>query len=492
MELVDKQLPFRFAKRHQVYLQSVSNVAADVVYVPPLSPMIFAELQRYVQVSLNLLPIAEDEFSTLLAQCYAAGDDLASGLVADMEDSYDLQQLADDLPKTQDLLDKDNDAPIIQLLNAILTQAIKQGASDVHFETFEQHLVVRFRIDGVLHEVLRPQRLLAGLVVSRIKVLAKLDIAEKRLPQDGRISLRIAGRSVDVRVSTMPASHGERVVLRLLDKQNAQLDLSQLGMSAHDYHVLEQLIHKPHGIVLVTGPTGSGKTTSLYAALTELNNSQRNIMTVEDPIEYDLPGVGQTQVNTKIDMTFAKGLRAILRQDPDVVMVGEIRDIETADIAIQASLTGHLVFATLHTNTAVGAMTRLRDMGVEPFLLSSSVLGVIAQRLVRLLCPHCKRQQAITEQEREVLGEQASDVTQIYHAVGCEQCKHMGYQGRSGIYEVIAVDQALRSMIHDGAGEIELERYARQSSAAIREDGWRRVIAGETTIDEVLRVTSGD
>ncbi|HHO67441.1 MAG TPA: type II secretion system protein GspE, partial [Gammaproteobacteria bacterium] len=311
----------------------------------------------------------------------------------------------------------------------------------------------------------------------------------KRLPQDGRISLRVAGRAVDVRVSTLPSGHGERVVLRLLDKQAGRLDLEHLGMAADTREVMDRIIQKPHGIMLVTGPTGSGKTTTLYAALERLNNKRRNIMTVEDPIEYYLDGIGQTQVNSKVDMSFARGLRAILRQDPDVVMVGEIRDLETAEIAVQASLTGHLVFSTLHTNSAVGAVTRLRDMGVEPFLLSSSLIGVLAQRLVRVLCGSCKAPYPASATDCQVLGVDAANPPTLYRAVGCPECNQLGYRGRTGIYELIEVDDDLRTMIHDGSSEHQLEAHVRQYSPSMRQDGWRRVLAGETTMEEVLRVS---
>jgi general secretion pathway protein E len=333
------------------------------------------------------------------------------------------------------------------------------------------------------------KRAVAPLVVSRIKVMAQLDIAEKRLPQDGRISLRVAGRAVDVRVSTIPSGHGERVVMRLLDKQAGRLDLEQLGMDPVTLEAVDDLIRKPHGIILVTGPTGSGKTTTLYAGLTRINDRSRNILTVEDPIEYYLDGIGQMQVNPKVEMTFARGLRAILRQDPDVVMVGEIRDLETAEIAVQASLTGHLVLSTLHTNSAVGAVTRLRDMGVEPFLLSSSLLGVLAQRLVRLLCRECRLAHAPDERERRLLGLAAGDARVLHRPVGCEACNGTGYAGRTGIYELLVVDEAMRTMVHDGASEQALERHARERTPSIRQDGMRRVLAGETTLEEVLRVT---
>jgi len=348
---------------------------------------------------------------------------------------------------------------------------------------------VRFRVDGVLREVLQSRRAVAPLVVSRIKVMSKLDIAEKRLPQDGRISLRVAGRAVDVRVSTIPSGHGERVVLRLLDKQAGRLELGALGMDTAIQGLMDELIHKPHGILLVTGPTGSGKTTTLYASLERLNDNTRNILTVEDPIEYFIDGIGQTQVNTKVDMTFARGLRAILRQDPDVVMVGEIRDLETAQIAVQASLTGHLVLSTLHTNTAAGALTRLRDMGIEPFLLSSSLIGVLAQRLVRVLDPATREPYQAGERERLLLGVQEGEPAPTLWRAGRTGS---GYKGRTGIYELVVVDDAMRTMIHDGASEQELERHARKLTPGIREDGIARALRGETTLEEVLRVTRED
>jgi len=393
------------------------------------------------------------------------------------------------LPETEDLLEQQDDAPIIRLINALLAQAIRENASDIHIETFEQALVVRFRVDGVMREVVRPRRELASLLISRIKVMAKLDIAEKRIPQDGRISLRIGGREVDVRVSTMPANFGERVVLRLLDKQAGRLNLQKLGFAPHTLQALQSVVHKPHGIFLVTGPTGSGKTTTLYGSLAELNGSTINVLTVEDPIEYSLPGIGQTQVNNKADMTFARGLRAILRQDPDVVMVGEIRDIETAEIAVQASLTGHLVMSTLHTNSAVGAVTRLIDMGVEPFLLSSSLIGVLAQRLVRVLCSHCSTQRPANPNELTFLQESTA---MVYQANGCAECSQLGFVGRTGLYEMVVIDEKMRELIHDAASEQALNRYARSIAPSIGEDGKQKILAGITTVDEVLRVSLDD
>jgi general secretion pathway protein E len=447
-------------------------------------------VRRVLGVPLQLRRVDNDAFEQLLRQQFEGGTNVAQQMVSGMDDETDLAHLAQDLPEQADLLESDDQAPIIKLINAILTQAVKDNASDIHVEPFENRLVVRFRIDGVLREVLQSRRAVAPLVVSRIKVMSKLDIAEKRLPQDGRISLRVAGRAVDVRVSTIPAGHGERVVLRLLDKQAGRLELGALGMDPRTQKQMDELIHKPHGIILVTGPTGSGKTTTLYSALERINDNTRNILTVEDPIEYYIDGIGQTQVNTKVEMTFARGLRAILRQDPDVVMVGEIRDLETAHIAVQASLTGHLVLSTLHTNTAVGAVTRLRDMGVEPFLLSSSLIGVLAQRLVRVLNQDTKEAYVAGEYERRLLNLPESTASPTLYRPGADS--NQGFRGRTGIYELVLVDDTMRTMIHDGAGEHELDKYARTMTPSIRDDGRAKIMSGVTTIEEVLRVTRED
>jgi len=486
------KLSFSFAKRYGVLVTNVSETHAAVIYRNKPSVTILNELRRHFSLPITLDQVDDDTFGKLLVKHYETDTNTAMLMAEDLGGSMDLFDLMNELPKPEDLLEKQDDAPIIRLLNALLSEAIKEGASDVHIETFEEHITIRFRIDGVLRDVLEPQRILAPLIVSRIKIMAKLDIAEKRLPQDGRITLRIAGRAVDVRVSTMPTSHGERVVLRLLDKQMARLDLAQLGMESQSLALMKKLISTPHGIILVTGPTGSGKTTTLYAALTALNNQTRNILTVEDPIEFDLAGIGQTQVNYKVNMTFAKGLRAILRQDPDIVMVGEIRDLETAQIAIQASLTGHLVLSTLHTNSAIGAITRLDDMGIEPFLLSSSLIGVLAQRLMRLLCKTCKKPLAATKRECVILGVKDKEAPIIYHPEGCANCRNTGFSGRSGVYELIAIDDHLRTMIHDKKGEQQLKKYARTLFPSIRQDGFYRVLAGDTSLEEILRVTSED
>ena len=491
-EHVLPRLPFTYAKRHRVVL-ALEGHTPTLFYRGGLDPVVAAEARRLAATPLAYSKLAEDAFAELLSESYQ--DDSSGGLqsaAGGIGDEIDLSSLAEAVPETEDLLEQSDDAPVIRLINALLTEAIKDGASDVHIETFERNLIVRVRVDGILREILQLKRKLAALLISRLKVMAKLDIAEKRIPQDGRISLRVAGKEVDVRVSTLPSSNGERIVLRLLDKAAGRLSLDHLGMAESNMGGIRRMLSRPYGIILVTGPTGSGKTTSLYASLSSLNDKTRNILTVEDPIEYNLEGIGQTQVNTKVDMTFARGLRAILRQDPDVVMVGEIRDTETAEIAVQASLTGHLVLSTLHTNTAVGALTRLHDMGIEPFLLSSSLVGVIAQRLVRVLCENCREPYTPTPEECQMLGVDEAKPPQIYHAKGCAQCNQSGYRGRSGIYELLLVDEQVRRMIHAEESEQAIVDYARQQTPNIRVDGCGKVLAGITTLEEVLRVTQDD
>ncbi len=485
------RLPFGFAKRHNVLINQSENgyvlhCLADV------STDILLEVRRLLRAPFTLHIQNAEEFELALTIAYQRDSSEAQQMMDDIGNEVDLYSIVDEMIESEDLLENEDDAPIIKLINAMLSEAIKENASDIHIETFENTLKIRFRVDGVLREVLNPNRKLASLLVSRIKVMAKLDIAEKRIPQDGRISLKIGGRAVDVRVSTMPTGHGERVVLRLLDKNSARLDLRDLGMTDENRMRFSQLIEKPHGIILVTGPTGSGKSTTLYAGLSQIDHKERNILTVEDPIEYAIEGIGQTQVNNKVDMTFARGLRAILRQDPDVVMVGEIRDLETAQISVQASLTGHLVLSTLHTNTAAGAITRMEDMGVEPFLLSSSLLGVLAQRLVRTLCPHCRESHLPDEEEQNIIGLSAENIQPIYRAIGCSECNFKGYRGRTGIHELLPVDDKVRELIHNGKGEQAIEKYIRKKVKNIRRDGFDKVLAGVTTLEEVLRVTRED
>lgn len=476
------RLPYSFAARHGVLL-----VDGRLSYRPGLSLHTMLELQRVLGTGLQGQEVAEPAFRQALTAFYQGTESAAQQAVAALDEAPDLHALVDELPRDGDLLSEVDSAPVIKLINAILAQAVREKASDIHLEPFEDRVAVRFRIDGMLSEVLAPRASLAPILASRVKVMARLDIAEKRLPQDGRISVRLGGHAIDIRVSTIPSAHGERLVLRLLDQGAGRLSLPDLAMPPQVDAGLRNALRKPHGIVLVTGPTGSGKTTTLYAGLSHINDRQRNILTIEDPVEYLLAGIGQTQVNTRVGMSFATGLRAILRQDPDVVMVGEIRDTETAAIAVQASLTGHLVLSTLHTNSAIGAITRLQDMGVEPFLLASSLEAVMAQRLVRLLCPHCKQASAAGESEQRRMGIAAG--TMLYRAKGCERCQHSGYKGRTGIYELIEVDERLRQMIHESAGEQAMLRHARQCGEGIDQNGMERVRAGDTSLEEVLRVT---
>ena len=484
------QIPYSFAKRHGVLLRYEGD-QAFIVRRDNTSMLALQEARRLLGHPAQYQHCTEQEFNQLLSSSFAGDSGESQQVAAGLEDHPDLLSLADSVPEAEDLMDQEDDAPIVRLINALLSEAIRVGASDIHVESFEKRLSVRLRVDGQLREIVQPRRELAPLLVSRIKVMAKLDIAEKRIPQDGRISLRLAGREVDVRVSTLPSSYGERVVMRLLDKQAGRLNMTHLGLMNNDYDRLKTLVHRPHGIILVTGPTGSGKTTTLYAALSDLNDGSKNILTAEDPVEYQLEGIGQTQVNTKVDMTFARALKAMLRQDPDVVMVGEIRDLETAEIAVQASLTGHLVLSTLHTNTAIGAVTRLKDMGIEPFLLSSSLIGVVAQRLVRTLCPHCATWKDADAFEKNLFEHiEHPQELRLPQPHGCERCGNTGFSGRTAIYEIVPVDEHMRRLIHGNAAEYELETYARQQSGSIRDDGLRKVLAGKTTIEEVLRVTN--
>lgn len=447
------------------------------------------ELLRVHGQPVLLEQLDSEAFDQRLGQLYQAGEAATEALIEGIGEQVDLDSLMNEMPRIEDLLESDDEAPVIRLINGLFGQALRLRASDIHIETFEQSLVVRLRVDGHLREVLRPPRALSAMLVSRIKVMARLDIAEKRQPQDGRITLRAAGREVDVRVSTLPGIHGERVVMRVLDKQASLLALDNLGMPAEVLRGLRSCLARPNGIVLSTGPTGSGKTTTLYASLNSLNDGSRNILTVEDPVEYAIAGIGQTAINPKAGLTFASGLRAILRQDPDVIMLGEIRDQETAQIAVQASLTGHLVLSTLHTNSAVGAVTRLRDMGIEPFLIASCLRGVLAQRLVRRLCS-CAVAQPLHSSERE-LWPQLKNLGQSFHPVGCERCQGSGYVGRLGLYEFIELDAGLVALLYDGQSELAMQAYLdgrRQSLLAMAGECLAR---GETSLAEVLRVVQG-
>ena len=486
-------VPFAFARRHGVLVALDDESAAPTIVLRLNAPVTaLAEAQRVLGCPARLLRVQDDEFERRLQATYEGAAGAHGRTMATFDEALDLAELAAELREPADLLESADDAPIIRLINGILSEAIRENASDIHIEPFESRLSIRLRVDGVLRQVMEPPIAIAALLVSRIKIMAKLDIAEKRVPQDGRISLRIANRPVDVRVSTIPSGSGERVVLRLLDKQAGRLRLEQIGMDEATTAAIDRIVHLPHGIFLVTGPTGSGKTTTLYAALTRINDRSRNLMTVEDPIEYYIDGIAQTQVNTKVDMTFARGLRAILRQDPDVVMVGEIRDLETARIAIQASLTGHLVLSTLHTNSAVGALARLRDMGTEPFLLASSLVGVLAQRLARKLCAQCRRPvaaDAVLAARLDVPLAALADKT-VYEAAGCAACLQLGFRGRTAIYELVTIDAEMRRLIHDDAGEPAIEACARRHSPSLFANGRDQVLAGITSAEELIRVTT--
>ena len=480
-----KLLPFEFARVNRVL---IDNERQQLLIGPAAPLWAVAEVNR-ISGQLPISNLTESEFDALLSEIYSGRSGTSEAVMEDIKDFVDMESAAADLEEVSDLLDAENDdAPIVRLLNAILTESLKENASDIHIEPYEREALVRFRLDGVLRTVLSPSVQIAPLLISRIKVMSKLDIAEKRLPQDGRMSVLLGGRSIDLRVSTMPSSHGERVVMRLLDKDAGKLQAQQLGMPEATKNELDELISRPHGIILVTGPTGSGKTTTLYAALQQMDRKQRNIMTVEDPVEYDLPGVSQTQINLRAGMTFARGLRAILRQDPDVILIGEIRDGETAEIATQASLTGHLVLSTLHTNTAAGAVTRLQDLGVDSFLLASTVRGIISQRLMRKLCTHCREEVVVDDYQRSLLN--VSKDFSIYKSKGCEACNNTGFSGRQALFELVTVDASLQSLIHEDSGELELEQAIRKTVPSIREAGFELVRQGKTTIEEVIRVTS--
>ncbi|PTQ80700.1 type II secretion system protein E (GspE) [Nitrosospira multiformis] len=483
------RIPYVFVKTNGVAVTSVTSDCAEVVVRGEARAGALAELRRVLGVPLRARRIDTDEFNETVAALYNGANEGAAALADDLAQDIDLSRLLQELPKVEDLLESQDDAPVIRLINALFTQALRNAASDIHIEPYETRSVVRLRVDGTLRDLIEPARALHAALISRIKIMAQLDIAEKRLPQDGRITLRMAGRPVDVRVSTIPTAHGERAVLRLLDKQAGRLDLPRLGMDEMTLTRMDRLIREPHGIILVTGPTGSGKTTTLYAALSRLDSASLNIMTVEDPIEYDLDGISQTQVNPRIEMTFARALRTILRQDPDVIMIGEIRDLETAQIAVQASLTGHLVFATLHTNDAISAVTRLVDMGVEPFLLASSLIGVGAQRLVRRLCLECRQPWDEDMGKSPSLGSFSASAI-LYKAQGCAACNHSGYQGRTGIYELLAVDNDLRRRVHDRVSEQDLREYVVSAGMpSLRDDGMRLATQGITSLEEVVRVT---
>ncbi|MBY8823020.1 type II secretion system ATPase GspE [Sphingomonas colocasiae] len=480
-------IPYGFARKFGVVLLGKDDGRFAVALRDGSDPRALLEIRRWLGQPLAVETADADAFDRLLSERYAMDGQAAAMAAGSLGLGDELDMLATDLPTADDLLDSADDAPAIRLINGIIAEAARQGVSDIHIEPYETGLVVRMRVDGVLRETLRMPAHVAPVVVSRIKVMARLDIAERRLPQDGRIGLTLGGKLLDVRVSTLPSRAGERVVLRILDKENAGITLDVLGMTADTNALLREALSEPNGIILVTGPTGSGKTTTLYAGLRLLNDGTRNILTVEDPVEYAMDGVGQTQVNAKVGLTFAAGLRAILRQDPDVVMVGEIRDRETAEIAVQASLTGHLVLSTVHTNDAVGAITRMRDMRIEPFLLASTLRAVVAQRLVRRLCPSCRRPVQASGSVSSLLGFDPGTV--IYEPVGCEDCNGTGFKGRIGVFEAIRIDDTIRRLINDGGDEAIIARHAFLNAPNLGSAARKLVREGLTTPEEAVRIS---
>lgn len=497
--IVDKlvrAVPINFAKQSRVLPLVEADGKVLVACADPLDYAALDNLRLVLKREVDIAVADPDAIIHAINRAYDRATAQAEAAVADLEDES-LEAVAQDLEEPQDLLDaSDDEAPIIRLVNSLLSQAIKERASDIHIEPFEREVVVRFRIDGVLYEVIKPPKRFQASILSRVKIMAGLNIAEKRLPQDGRIRIKIAGKDVDIRVSTVPTSHGERVVMRLLDRSNVLLELTDLGFSQRNFKIMDELIHKPHGIILVTGPTGSGKTTTLYACLSKINKPDLNILTVEDPVEYQLHGIGQVQVSPKIELTFARGLRSFLRQDPDVIMVGEIRDRETAEIAIQASLTGHLVLSTVHTNDAAGAITRLVDMQVEPFLVASSLIGILAQRLVRVLCNECRTSFQPTDAELAMISLQLAPGQArptVYRAQGCSHCANTGYSGRRGIYELMTIGDEVRQLILRNVDSSQIKHAAmRHGMTTLREAGAQKVLDGMTTIEEVCRVTQED
>lgn len=483
-------IPYGFARDHGVVLLKKGDGRLVVALREGADPMSLLEVRRHLAMPFDVEMAGKEQFERHLSDHYAVEGSAAAMASSLNIDGNDLELLASDLPTADDLLDSADDAPAIRLINGIIAEAARQGVSDIHIEPYETGLVIRMRMDGVLQEKLRMPANVAPVIVSRIKVMARLDIAERRVPQDGRIGLTIGGKLLDVRVSTLPSRAGERVVLRLLDKENANLDLGLLGMSERAHKILVDALAEPNGIILVTGPTGSGKTTTLYSGLKQLNDGTRNMLTVEDPVEYAIDGVGQTQVNSKVGLTFAAGLRAILRQDPDVVMIGEIRDHETAQIAVQAALTGHLVLSTVHTNDAIGAITRLRDMKIEPFLLASTLRAVIAQRLVRRLCSHCSEPVQADGSLASLLGFDRGTV--VHRPVGCDQCNHTGFQGRIGVFEAVRIDDTIRRLINDGGDEAIISRHAFLNAPNIGSAARELVRQGKTTPEEAIRISRSE
>jgi general secretion pathway protein E len=492
-----KMVPINFAKQTRILPLGLDGDLVALAIADPLDTTALDHARLLLQKNVSPRIALTSTIVDAINSVYDRAINEAEQLVGEME-AQDLAELAHELEEPKDLLDTDDEAPIIRLVNSLLFRAAKERASDIHIEPMERELIVRFRIDGVLQEIIKPPKRYQNSIVSRVKVMGQLNIAEKRLPQDGRIRIKLAGRDIDIRLSTIPTSHGERIVMRLLDKTTVLLDLVEIGMSPETLKSVDAIIHRSHGIMLVTGPTGSGKTTTLYAALARINTPDLNILTVEDPVEYQLKGIGQMAISPKIGLTFAAGLRSFLRQDPDVIMVGEIRDKETAEIAIQASLTGHLVFSTVHTNDSAGAVNRLVDMGVEPFLVASSLTSILAQRLVRSLCTECRIAYEPTDEELREIGlskerMKSLGVSRIYKANGCPSCGQNGYRGRTGIYEFLLVDDEIRQLVLKNVDSGTIKKAAvSKGMDTLLEDGAKKVLGGQTSIAEILSVTQED
>jgi len=485
------RVPINFAKRHKLVPVEEKDGSLIVATVDPINIQPTDDLRVLLGCEIEPLISSEREVLSAINRAYESAANSPEEIIQGL-DEEDSSKILSELEETEDLLDATSEAPVIKLVNLILSQAVNSRASDIHIEPYQKEIRIRYRIDGVLYTILSPPKRYQLAIISRIKIMAKLNIAEKRLPQDGRIRIKIADKDIDIRASVIPTSFGERVVLRLLDKSNILLDLEKLGLPPDKFEMITKLIHVSHGIILVTGPTGSGKTTTLYAALSEINSPDKNIITIEDPIEYQLDGIGQIQVNAKIDLSFAAGLRSIVRQDPDVILVGEIRDTETAEIAIHAALTGHLVFSTLHTNDSAGAITRLIDMGIEPFLVCSSLNAVVAQRLIRVICESCKEPYAPDMESLREIGIVPEDLEDIslYRGKGCPECVNTGYKGRVGIYEILIVDDSIKSLtLHTSEANTIRNRGIENGMTTLRKDGASKVLQGITSIEEVLRVT---
>ena len=497
-EMVDKEIisrvPLNFLLAHQLIPLKEEGGLVTVAMANPLEVQPLDDLRLLLEKEVRPVVCAPDEVVRIANRSYGHADGAAEAMLEGMEEE-EAPELVTFSDQAEDLLDIATKAPVIKLVNLILFEAVKARASDIHIEPYEKELRVRYRIDGILYNAITPSKQYQSAITSRVKIMANLNIAEKRLPQDGRIKIKITDREIDLRVSLIPISFGERIVLRLLDRSAQLYSLHDLGMTDDRLAIFSRLIKLTHGIILVTGPTGSGKTTTLYAALSNVNSKEQNIITVEDPVEYQIPGIGQIQINPKIGLTFANGLRSILRQDPDIVLIGEMRDHETAEIAIQASLTGHLVFSTLHTNDAAGAITRLLDMGVEPYLVSSSVVGIMAQRLVRTICPHCRESYHPREEQIREIGLTMEDIPEetLYRGTGCDKCFQSGYMGRSGIFEILLVDEDIRRMVLERTNTGVIKKEAlKKGMLTLRMDGARKVAEGMTTVEEVIRVTQED